>query len=82
MSKLSCLSGKGVYSKRKKNCSPNVFPFRVDPFSEGIWCAGKQTGNHKSCLLVKTTENLRVFSPRNVKTPCVHWVCKANRQHN
>ena len=25
-------------------------PFRVDPFSEGIWCVEKPTGSHKSCL--------------------------------
>ena len=25
-------------------------PFRVDPFSEGAWYVGKQTGNNKSCL--------------------------------
>ena len=26
------------------------FPFRLDPFSEGDWCAGKRMGSHK-CLL-------------------------------
>ena len=25
-------------------------PFRVDPFSEGDWCAENQTGSHKCCL--------------------------------
>ena len=25
------------------------FPFRVDLFSKGIWCTGKQTVSHKSC---------------------------------
>ena len=29
---------KGVYSKRKE-----FFPFRVDPFSEGTWCALKES---------------------------------------
>ena len=24
--------------------------FEVDPFSEGTWCIGKQTGSHKNCL--------------------------------
>ena len=25
------------------------YPFRIDPFLDGAWCAWKQTGNHKSC---------------------------------
>ena len=31
----------------------NLLPFPVDPFSEGIWCAGQQTRSHKSCLPCK-----------------------------
>ena len=38
---------KGVFSKREE------FVFKVDPFSEGTWYAGKQTGSHKSCFLCK-----------------------------
>ena len=43
---------KGVNSKRKELApkGSQFFPFRVDPSSEGAWCAGKQTGSHKSHL--------------------------------
>ena len=49
--KMFCQSlfWKGVYSKRKE-CGSKFFPFGVDFFLEGAWCAGKQTRNHKSCL--------------------------------
>ena len=62
MSELFYLSSKKrVYSekkkkkkkKKKKEILPigrKMFPFRVDPFLEGDWCAGKQKGSHKSCL--------------------------------
>ena len=36
-----------------KNLLPfggKFFPFRVDPFSEGAWCAGIQTESYKSYL--------------------------------
>ena len=38
---------KGVYSKRKEFApkGSKFFPFREDIFSEGAWCAGKQTGS-------------------------------------
>ena len=37
-----------LFSTRKEFCphGSNFFPFRVDPFSEGTWCAGMQTGSH------------------------------------
>ena len=28
----------------------NSFPFRVDLFPKGVWCAKQQTGSYKSCL--------------------------------
>ena len=33
------------------------FPFRVDPFSQGTWCAESQTGSHKNCLPCKNGGN-------------------------
>ena len=36
-----------------KNLLPDgskFFPFWVDPFTERDWCAGEQSGSHKSCL--------------------------------
>ena len=61
--KLVCLPSERFYSKRKEfallwskfflfivDLAPlgsMFFPLRVDPLSEGIWCAGKQTGSHK-----------------------------------
>ena len=45
-----------------------LIPFRVDPFSEGPFCAGKQTGSLKNCL-VKNGRNLPcVSSPHNSYT--------------
>ena len=41
---------KGIYSTRKEYGS-KIFPFRVDPFSEGTWCAREQTGSLKDCLV-------------------------------
>ena len=41
-----------VYFRGLKVGSPcsKFFPCRVDSFSEGTWCAGKQTGFRKSFL--------------------------------
>ena len=46
---------KGVYSIRKEFAptGSKFFPYRIDPFSEGDSCTGKQTGNHKCCLPCK-----------------------------
>ena len=45
---------KGVYSERKEFALwSKFFPFRVDSFSVGAYCTGKQTGRHKSCLPCK-----------------------------
>ena len=46
---------KGIYSKKIRICSPRIkfFPFRVDPFSEETWCAGRQIGSHKLYLQYK-----------------------------
>ena len=37
-----------------------LFPFRVDPFSDWIWCTVKQTGSHKSCL--PCTKWLKIYN--------------------
>ena len=61
---------KGVYSKRKESAplGSRFFPFRVDPFLEGVWYIGMQTRSHKSCLpLQNMVENLpNVSSPHNL----------------
>ena len=46
---------KGVYSKKEEFAprGSKFFPFRADHFLESPWCAGKQTGSHKSVSLVK-----------------------------
>ena len=52
------LSKKGS-SLKKKNLfllQLNLFPFRVEPFSEGIRFVGKKTERSKSCLPCKTAE--------------------------
>ena len=55
-------------TKKKKICfclpSENGPTLRVDPthFSEGGWCAGKQTGSHKISLLYKRAEKLSNIS--------------------
>ena len=43
--KGSTLKGKKIALLGSK-----LFPFRVDLFTEGNWCKGKQTGSHKSFL--------------------------------
>ena len=45
--KGSTLNGRNLLSKES---DANAFPFRVDPLSEGAWCAGKQTGSCKNDL--------------------------------
>ena len=47
--KLFCPSSEKESSLKGKNLLP-FFPFRVDPFSEGSWCVGKQRGSHKIFL--------------------------------
>ena len=39
---------KGVYSKRKELAPTGnqSFPFKADPFPEGTWLSGPQTGSH------------------------------------
>ena len=39
-------SEKGIYSKRKAFAplGSKCFSFRIDPFLEGDWCTGNQTG--------------------------------------
>ena len=40
------------------------FPLRVDHYSEGAWCVGKQTEIHKVSTLVKMSESLPDVSSR------------------
>ena len=35
----------------------NFFPFRVDPFSEMFWCAGKQTGVQSYIACYQSTDS-------------------------
>ena len=55
---------KRVYSKRKEFAS----------FSEGAWCAGKQTGSPKSCLPCQKMANV----PSSLYTCNMSW-CHADR---
>ena len=43
----------------------NFFPFRVNPFSEGVWFARMQTESHKSYLPWEK----RVEKPSSVSNP-------------
>ena len=47
--KGSTLKGKNLLPR-----GANSFLLEKIPFQKGIWCAGRQTGSHKSCLLCKT----------------------------
>ena len=49
----------GVYSK-EGICSfrEQILPFRVDLFSEGTWCVGKQARSYKSCLPCKDRQKM------------------------
>ena len=51
-----------------KNLGANSFPFKVEPFTEGIWCAGKQTGSPKSYLPCKNGRN----STNCIRSPFKH----------
>ena len=56
--KLLCLPSEKGSTPKGKNLLPigsKFFPFSVDPFLEGTWCAGNQTGTHKSYLPFKMT---------------------------
>ena len=35
-----------------------LLPLRADPFSEGIWCAGKQTGSRKVVFFIQMKEQV------------------------
>ena len=41
-----------------KECICSILPFRVDPFLEGHWWTGKQTGSHKSSLLFYKSQTI------------------------
>ena len=55
LAKLFGLSLERGLLLKERICShrEQILPFRVDPFSEWVWCAGKQTESHKSCLPCK-----------------------------
>ena len=61
---MDTLSGEG---NSTKIVLPSFFLFRVDTFSEEVWCPGKQTGSHKSffrCINVgKYTMSITTQSP-------------------
>ena len=49
-----------IFSEGRQKCQIYLpFPFRVDHFSEGTWCAVRQKGNHKSCHPTKNGEKLQ-----------------------
>ena len=65
---------KGVYSKRKEFAplGSKFFPFWVDPFSEGAWCARKQAGSHKNDLpCQKMAKNLPSVSSPLKRLSCL-----------
>ena len=48
--KLFCLPSEKVHPKRKEFApiGSTFFSFTVEPFLEGVWCAGEKKANHKS----------------------------------
>ena len=70
LSKWFCLPSEKVSTLKGKNLLPiefapmgsKFFPFRVDSFSEGNWCAGMQKESHKSCFPCKIAENISCVS--------------------
>ena len=52
-------SVKGVYSIRKEFApkGSKFFPYRVDPFSEGVLCGGKQTKISKYYSSLRSVES-------------------------
>ena len=64
LSKLFCPLLKRKWSSLfKMNLYPEFFLYRVDPFSEGVWCAIKRTGSHKSCLPWRKWRNVYQVYP-------------------
>ena len=47
------------------------FPYRVDSFSEGGWCARKQRGNHKDCL---PCENENTFTRVSIHINAIYTI--------
>ena len=58
---------------KKKELAPkgsSSFPFKVDPFSEGVWCTGKQAKWHTICLPITKTclfKYIENFTTKNWK---------------
>ena len=63
---------KGVCSERKEFAllGSKFFLFRVDPFSEGAWCA---KGSHKSCLPWEKYRNINQVYPVPLLPYPGHW---------
>ena len=55
------------------------FPFRVDPFSKGIWCAGEQTGSHNSCLPCTKWQKIYKVYPVQLSKSVISIICKMPR---
>ena len=51
------------------------FHVRVGPFSEGFWYAGKQTGSHKSFVVVFFRVKSGEKFSRCLKSPQAAWQC-------
>ena len=71
---LNCfasLQKKKVDYKRKELSLhwSQFFPLRVDPFSEGAWCTGRQTESQESCTPCKSSGNdtKAIQSPRETE---------------
>ena len=67
MFEIAMVNELSVFELLRFDCrsKSNLFPFRVDPFSERALCAGNQTGSHKICLpsIKWQIELLCVYSP-------------------
>ena len=83
LSRLICLpSEKGSTLKGKTvPFRSKFFPFRVDPFADGDWCPGRQTGSHKSYLPSKhMAEHLpSARSPFKIHDAWIKLQRKANK---
>lgn len=63
MGKKTCHQVHFYLTEREDLVSGGKFVYNsIDPFQEGILCAGKQTGNHNTCLLGKIGKNLPFIS--------------------
>ena len=72
MSKLFLLHSEKKSILKKKEFAPKgskLSTLRDDPFSQGNWCTGRQTGSNKNCHPCPKWRKIYQAYPFNLKVP-------------